>query len=156
MTVQQISINIPERVLLAEKTDAVSFARELRMLAAVKLYESGRLSSDWAARLAGVPRVEFLLSLERYKVFPLAAESRDLERARGWSSTGRHDRWRSPAARHGCREPILQEIRCQGRRLVESALIDRIKHPILSSRGGRQPHLATLSSGAGKPVEPVY
>jgi predicted HTH domain antitoxin len=79
MTVQQISINIPERVLLAEKTDAVSFARELRMLAAVKLYELGRLSSGRAAELAGVPRVEFLLSLERYKVFPLEAELRDAQ-----------------------------------------------------------------------------
>jgi predicted HTH domain antitoxin len=80
MTVQQMSINIPEKVLLAEKTDAASFARELRMLAAVKLYELGRLSSGRAAELAGVPRVEFLLSLERYKVFPLEAELRDLER----------------------------------------------------------------------------
>ena len=81
----QVSINIPERVLLAEKTDAVSFARELRMLAAVKLYELGRLSSGRAAELADVPRVEFLLSLERYKVFPLEAELRDLERAHAGS-----------------------------------------------------------------------
>jgi predicted HTH domain antitoxin len=79
MTVQQMSINIPEKVLLAEKTDAASFARELRMLAAVKLYELGRLSSGRAAELAGVPRVEFLLSLERYKVFPLEAELRDAQ-----------------------------------------------------------------------------
>ena len=79
MTVQQMSINIPEKVLLAEKTDAASFARELRMLAAVKLYELGRLSSGRAAELAGVPRVEFLLSLERYKVFPLEDELRDAQ-----------------------------------------------------------------------------
>ncbi len=79
MAVHQISINIPERVLLAEKTDAVSFGRELRMLAAVKLYELGRFSSGRAAELAGMPRVEFLLSLERYKVFPLEAELRDVE-----------------------------------------------------------------------------
>jgi len=85
MGVHQVSIDIPERVLLAEKTDAVSFARELRMLAAVKLYELGRLSSGRAAELADVPRVEFLLSLERYKVFPLEAELRDLERAHAGS-----------------------------------------------------------------------
>ena len=85
MGVHQVSINIPERVLLSEKTDAVSFARELRMLAAVKLYELGRLSSGRAAELADVPRVEFLLSLERYKVFPLEAELRDLERAHAGS-----------------------------------------------------------------------
>jgi predicted HTH domain antitoxin len=49
------------------------------MLAAVKLFELGRLSSGRAAELAGMPRVEFLLNLGRYKVFPFAAELDDLE-----------------------------------------------------------------------------
>lgn len=79
MTTRHVTIDIPERVLLAEKTDEISFARELRVLAAVKLYELGRLSSGRAAELAGMPRVEFLLSLSRYKVFPLQAELNDLE-----------------------------------------------------------------------------
>jgi predicted HTH domain antitoxin len=78
MHTRQIVIDVPEKVLLTEKTDEASFAREFRMLAAVKLYELGRLSSGRAAELAGVPRVEFLLLLERYKVFPLEAELRDL------------------------------------------------------------------------------
>jgi predicted HTH domain antitoxin len=81
MITRQIVLNVPEKVLLAEKTDEVAFARELRMLAAVKLYELGRLSSGRAAELAGMPRVEFLLALERYKVFPFEAELGDLERA---------------------------------------------------------------------------
>jgi len=49
------------------------------MLAAVKMYELGRLSSGRAAELAGMPRVEFLLNLGRYSVFPLESELRDLE-----------------------------------------------------------------------------
>lgn len=36
MTTRQIVIEVPEKVLLAEKTDEVTFARELRILAAVK------------------------------------------------------------------------------------------------------------------------
>ena len=79
MTTRQILLEIPEKVLLAEKTDEASFAQELRILAAVKLYVMGRLSSGRAAELAGLPRVEFLLTLRRYKVFPLQAELHDLE-----------------------------------------------------------------------------
>jgi predicted HTH domain antitoxin len=79
MDMRQITLTIPETVLQAEQMDEASFARELCILAAVKLYELGRLSSGIAAELAGMSRVEFLLALERYKVFPLTAELADLE-----------------------------------------------------------------------------
>lgn len=79
MSTRKIAIDVPESVLLSEKTDERTFARELGMLAAVKLYELGRLSSGKAAELAGMTRVEFLLALDRYKVFPLEAELNDLE-----------------------------------------------------------------------------
>jgi predicted HTH domain antitoxin len=74
-----LTLTIPKKVLLAEKMDEMTFAHELRLLAAVKLYELGRLSSGRAAELADMPRVEFLLTLNRYQMFPLAAELNDLE-----------------------------------------------------------------------------
>ena len=79
-TTRQVVLDIPEKVLLAEKTDEASFAREMRVLAAVKLYELGRLSSGRAAELADMSRVEFLLALGHYKVFPFQAELNDLEK----------------------------------------------------------------------------
>ncbi len=82
MGMRQITIDVPETVLLAEKADEAALARELPILAAVKLYELGRLSSGRAAELAGMTRIEFLLALGRYNVFPLEAELHDLE-ARG-------------------------------------------------------------------------
>jgi predicted HTH domain antitoxin len=79
MNTTQVLIDVPENILLSENTDAASFGREMKMLAAVKLYELGRLSSGRAAELAGISRVEFLLLLQRYKVFPLESELNDLE-----------------------------------------------------------------------------
>ena len=81
MGTRHIVVDVPEDVLLAEKMDEASFGRELLLLAAVKMYELGRLSSGRAAELAGLTRVEFLMALGRYKVFPLEAELRDLESA---------------------------------------------------------------------------
>jgi predicted HTH domain antitoxin len=52
---------------------------ELRIPAVVKLYKLGLLSSGRAAELTGAGRVEFLLSLARYEVFPFESELRDLE-----------------------------------------------------------------------------
>ena len=83
MALQEITMEIPDKVLLAEKTAAKSFGHEILLLAAVKLFEIGRLSSGRAAELAGMSRVEFLLTLKRFKVFPLAAELSELEGLHG-------------------------------------------------------------------------
>jgi predicted HTH domain antitoxin len=73
-----ISLQVPEEPLVSLKEQPESFARELCMLAAVKLYELGKLSSGRAAQLAGVTRVEFLLALGRYQVSPFALDAETL------------------------------------------------------------------------------
>lgn len=47
---------------------AFSLIRSLRLMAAVKLFELGQLSSGAAAQLAGIPRVAFLARLADYGV----------------------------------------------------------------------------------------
>lgn len=67
---RSITMMLPDRPLGdVELTDA-QLTEEIRMLAAVKLYEIGRVSSGRAAELAGLPRVEFLERLGRYNVSP--------------------------------------------------------------------------------------
>ncbi len=73
-----ISVQVPEEPLISLKEQPESFARELQMLAAVKLYELGKLSSGRAAQLAGVTRVEFLMALGRYQVSPFVLDAEAL------------------------------------------------------------------------------
>lgn len=65
---EKIVLEIPDEVLISLKETPSEFSRDLLMLAAVKLYQMGRLSSGRAAQLAGIPRVSFLQSLSRYDV----------------------------------------------------------------------------------------
>jgi predicted HTH domain antitoxin len=71
-----IQVPCSEEILISLKEDPSAFANDLRMSAAVKFYEMGRLSSGRAAELAGVPRVVFLRRMSEY-----GASAWDLSRA---------------------------------------------------------------------------
>ena len=73
-----IEIQVPEEALISLKLDADSFARELLLLAAAKLFELGKLSSGRAAQLAGISRVEFLMALGRFQVSPFQMTAEEL------------------------------------------------------------------------------
>jgi predicted HTH domain antitoxin len=74
-----VQVELPEEPLISLKETPDSFAKEMKILAAVKLFELGRLSSGRAAQLAGMSRVEFLLILGRYQVSPFSLTSAELD-----------------------------------------------------------------------------
>jgi predicted HTH domain antitoxin len=76
----QIVVDIPDETLLALKMSSDEAGETVRMAAAVKLYELGRLSSGAAARLAGVPRVFFLSRLADYQVDTFRLTEEELRR----------------------------------------------------------------------------
>lgn len=81
-----ITIECPDAVLRSLHQTLEGFAEDLRLLAAIKLYEMGRLSSGCASELAGMPRVMFFHKLAEHGVslYPESTSelSKDLEVAR--------------------------------------------------------------------------
>jgi predicted HTH domain antitoxin len=77
--VTMATLEIPQEVLGVLGADPARAAGEIRLLAAMKLFELGRLSSGAAATLAGVARVEFLTKLGEYGVSPFQVSPEDLE-----------------------------------------------------------------------------
>jgi predicted HTH domain antitoxin len=63
-----ITLSVPDETLEALKILPENLSSEMLLVAAVKLYELGRLSSGAAANLAGIPKSVFLCKLADYGV----------------------------------------------------------------------------------------
>lgn len=75
---QNISVEIPATTFAALGESPDEFVSEMRIAAAVKWYELGRLSQGKAAEVAGLTRAAFVEALSRFKVSPLQYGIQDL------------------------------------------------------------------------------
>ena len=75
----QITLEIPDNSLSITRESPDEFARSLRIAAAVKWYELGRISQSKAAELIGCNRVELFNHLHDYRVPFLQTSVADLE-----------------------------------------------------------------------------
>ncbi|NEP43494.1 MAG: UPF0175 family protein [Okeania sp. SIO2H7] len=69
----QIVIELPDSAFSALRTHPDIFVTEMRLAAAIKWYELGRISQSKAAEIAGISRHEFLNALWRYDIDDRAA-----------------------------------------------------------------------------------
>lgn len=74
-----IRIEYPESIPATLNLSPESFEEEARLALAIKLYEIGRLTSGQAASLAGISRVAFLLSCQRYGSFTVQWDNEEIE-----------------------------------------------------------------------------
>lgn len=74
-----VKLQVPSEVLWALQQEPDEFQQEARLALAMRLYETVRLTTGLAAKLAGVPRVNFLFLLGRYGLTPFGEKAEDLE-----------------------------------------------------------------------------
>ena len=68
MSTKEAVLRYPGDLALAVQVTPEELEAQIRLMAALKMFELGKLSSGKAAELAGLSRVEFLEACGRYRV----------------------------------------------------------------------------------------
>jgi predicted HTH domain antitoxin len=79
MNTHTLTIDYPDEVLWALRQEPAEFEQQARLLLALSLYETGKLSTGLAARLADMGRVAFMLTLGQYGLSPFGESADELE-----------------------------------------------------------------------------
>jgi predicted HTH domain antitoxin len=74
----KLTIELPDDAFSILRSTPDAFGKELRLAAAVKWYEIGRISQSKAAELAGISRREFLDALSRFEASPFQVTPAEL------------------------------------------------------------------------------
>jgi predicted HTH domain antitoxin len=68
MSGKTVILELPENLELGVQTTREELVAQIKLMAALKMFELGKLSSGQAAELAGMSRVEFFEMCRRYRV----------------------------------------------------------------------------------------
>ena len=76
---EKIGVRLPKEVveLLTPQSEPFEIERDARIALGMKYYGNGELSSGLAARLAGVPRVEFIFLMGDYGLSPFGPDEEE-------------------------------------------------------------------------------
>ena len=74
----QLNLELPDEVFSILRVTPNVFVKEMRLAAAVKWYEVGRISQSKAAELAGLSRQAFIDALGKFKVSAIQITQEEL------------------------------------------------------------------------------
>lgn len=83
----QLTLELPRELFATFRQEPEEFLREMRLAAAVKWYETKRVSQAKAAEIAGLSRAEFLAALARFGVTPFQFSADELIQEAGLAET---------------------------------------------------------------------
>ena len=78
MTIQ-VSVNLPEEAFSTLWSSPEGFALDMRLAAAVKWFELGKISQEKASEIAGINRAEFMEACSKMKVSPFQTTPEEVE-----------------------------------------------------------------------------
>ena len=81
----QVRLELPDAVCSLLQCAPGTLDQELRLAAAIQWYQQGRISQEWAARIAGMDRTDFIPTLSHMgkDSFQIDFDDLDRELARG-------------------------------------------------------------------------
>ncbi len=74
----ELKLHLPEETFSALKMKPDEFLSQMRVAAAVKWYEQGKVSQSKASEIAGISRKDFLNALNSFGVSPFQVDENEI------------------------------------------------------------------------------